>query len=395
MSDDLQLKKGAVMGERRKARLKWILPLVIIALGFVGMRVMILSKKAPERSVIEDRGQLVTTAPVKRAEGQVRLATHGTVVPFQKMELVPRVSGYVSEDALEVGKAFTKGAVLFTLDDEDYRLAAVKAEAQVAQAALSLAEVRSKAHSATLEWERMPGREALTPSPLLLYEPQLAAAEAQLKGVKADLAARRLDIARCRVTAPFACRVLAETVAPGQFVSQGMKVASLLASDRMDVVVPVTAEELAWVDPDRDGLRVVYRVGERQVARAGRLVRRLADVDPTGRMARLLVRVEDPFDEEVRALVPEMYVDVELVGREIGEALSIPFEALVDGRWVYIFTPEKTLSVREVRVVRRQKEQVLVSGALKEGEQVITSGVPGAAPGMKLRKWKTPVPAAE
>ncbi|SCX93583.1 efflux RND transporter periplasmic adaptor subunit [Desulfoluna spongiiphila] len=387
MDDERRLSKEKTMEKKGRAWLKWVLPLVIILAGFLVMRVMIHLKRAPERTSAAERGQLVETVSVARAEGRVRIETQGTVVPFQQMDVVPRVSGYVTADHLEVGKSFAAGEILFTIDDEDYRLAAVKAESQVAQAVLALAEVRSKARSAKLEWERMPGREGMSPSPLLLYEPQLASAKAQLEGAKADLAARRLDIKRCTVKAPFACRVLGETVAPGQFVSQGMKVATLLASDRMDVVVPVTAEELAWVDPEQDEVRVSLKSGEKTVTRTGRLVRRLADVDPDGRMARLLVRVKEPFNDEVAAVVPEMYVGVELVGRPIDSGFSVPLEALVDGKWVYVLTPDNTLSVREVSVVWRRKARAIVTGPLAEGELAITSGVAGAAPGMKLRQW--------
>ncbi|BCS99116.1 MexE family multidrug efflux RND transporter periplasmic adaptor subunit [Desulfoluna limicola] len=392
MNDDGQLIEKEVTDDKGTARLKWLLPVVIIAVGVVAMGGMILAKKTPERTVAVERGQFVETVPVVRAEGRAHIVTHGTVTPFQQMDLVPRVSGYVATDNLEAGQLFEKGAVLFTIDAEDYRLAAVKAEAQVVQAELSLEEIRSKAVSARLEWERMPGREGMTPSPLLLYEPQLAAAEAQLKGARADLAARRLDIRRCTVTAPFACRVLAETVAPGQFVSQGMKVASLLGSGRMDVVVPVTAEELAWVAMDRAEVTVRTRAGGETLAWKGTLVRRLADVDADGRMAKLLIRVDDPYGHEANALVPNMYVEVDILGREIENALAIPFEALVDGRQVYVLSAEKTLAVRDVRVVRRQKEQVLVSGDLADGELAITSGVAGAAPGMKLRQWEASRP---
>lgn len=384
--------RQGIEGEGGNVRLKWVLPVVILLVGFGVMRGLILMKKAPERVVAAEHGQLVETVKAVRAGDRVRIVTNGTVVPFQAMELVPRVSGHVVADHLEAGKAFEKGAVLFALDAEDYRLAAVKAEAQVAQAELSLAEIRSKAATARQEWERMPGREALTPSPLLLYEPQLAAAEAQLKGARADLSARRLDISRCTVTAPFNCRVLAETVAPGQFVAQGMKVASLISSDRMDVVVPLTSEELSWVDPARADVTVSVRSGSGTVRWKGTLVRRLADVDPDGRMARLLVRVENPYGGDTDALTPNMYVGVEILGKEVDHALAVPPEALVDGTRLYVLSSDNTLDVRQVTVVLRQKETLLVSGELAEGEKVITSGVTGAAPGMTLRQWEATRP---
>ncbi len=388
MNDDGQWVETEAADDKGVARLKWLLPVVIIAGGIAVMGGMILAKKAPERTVAVERGQFVETAPVVRAEGRAHIVTHGTVTPFRQMGLVPRVSGYVETDNLEPGRFFAKDAVLFTLDTEDYRLAAVKAQAQVVQAELFLEEIRSKAASARLEWARMPGREAMTPSPLLLYEPQMAAAEAQLQGVRADLTARRLDIRRCTVTAPFDCRVLAETLAPGQFVSQGMTVASLLGTGHMDVVVPVTAEELAWVAMDRAEVVVRARSGGDSPTWKGRLVRRLADVDADGRMAKLLIRVADPYAHDAHFLMPHMYVAVDILGREMANALAVPFEALVDGAQVYVLSPEKTLDVREVTVVRRQREQVLVSGELSEGERVITSGVAGAAPGMRLRQWE-------
>ena len=387
-----RLIRGGAMETKGRGWVKWVLPFAIIAVGVGAMRLLILTKEVPERTLSMARGQMVETALVARSTGRAHITTHGTVVPFQSMELVPRVSGYVVTDRMELGKAFKKGEVLFVIDAQDYRLAATKADAQVKKAESTLEEMRSKALSARQEWERMPGRENVVPSPLVLLEPQVAAAEADLKGVRADLKARRLDIQRCRVVAPFDCRVVTETVAPGQFVTQGMTVASLLASGFMDVVVPMTETELSWVDPSQGGVTVSAQAGGQMRTWQGRLVRRLADVTRDGRMARLLVRVASPYQGDAGALMPNMYVGVAFTGKVLESAWAIPPEALVDGRQVYLLSPEKTLVIRDVRVVYREKGIVRVTGDLVEGDEVILSGVTGAAPGMKLRKWEASRP---
>ena len=373
------------MSEKRRNLLKWLLPLVILVAGVAVLVLLMLSRKSPEHTDVSTLGQLVETVKAQPASGRVTVETHGTVVPTLSMTLVPRVSGYVVQEFLEPGKAFVKGELLFEIDREDYSLAEIGALAQVKQAENALAEVRSRASSARLEWERLPQREGIEPSDLLLFKPQLAAATAQLEGARANLAARRLDLKRCQIRAPFNCRVLTESVAPGQFIRAGEPVAKVVGSDTMDLVVPVTDAELLWVEKKGEVWVAPAQGGKGKKAR---LVRRLADVDPSGRMARLLVRVNAPYADEENPVAPNMYLKVVFSGRPVEQGVLIPEEGLVDGKWVHVMTPEAKLSIREVQVMRRLQGQVVVMGEITEGEEVVVSSITGAAPGMVLRRWE-------
>ncbi|MFT9849519.1 efflux RND transporter periplasmic adaptor subunit [Aneurinibacillus sp. REN35] len=66
----------------------------------------------------------------------------GTVLPDQKVNIVPKIPGKVAEMPVEVGTRVKKGDVLFRLEDKDLRNAVVKAEAAVsaAQAGVHTAE---------------------------------------------------------------------------------------------------------------------------------------------------------------------------------------------------------------------------------------------------------------
>ncbi|MBN6187211.1 efflux RND transporter periplasmic adaptor subunit [Aneurinibacillus sp. BA2021] len=66
----------------------------------------------------------------------------GTVMPDQKVNIVPKIPGKVAEIPVEVGTRVKKGQVLFRLEDKDLRNAVVKAEAAVtaAQAGIQTTE---------------------------------------------------------------------------------------------------------------------------------------------------------------------------------------------------------------------------------------------------------------
>ena len=44
-----------------------------------------------------------------------------------------------------------------------------------------------------------------------------------------------------------------------------------------------------------------------------------------------------------------------------------------------------TLKIQQVRVVRKRRDTVLISGGITEDDEVITSRIPTPVPGMKLR----------
>jgi RND family efflux transporter MFP subunit len=378
------------------------LPLLILAAGAGLMWFMISRRPEPQREERKDPGALVEVLAVTRGERRVRVHGTGTVQPRQEVSLTPQVDGRVTEIApgFIAGAFFRKGEVLFHIEDADYRLAVDRARAALAKAEYDLASMEGQARIARQEWERLQLGNGDEPNPLVLYEPQLKNARASLLAARASLQQAELDLQRTVLRAPFNAVVLSESVDPGQYVRSGTAVAVLAGTDRAEIVVPLPLEELAWLEIPRKGgadsgstADVELSAGDRTYRWSGRVVRRLGDVDPQGRMARLVVAVDDPYGlkkdgRERPELAMGTFVQVVLHGAVLKDVAVIPAAALRDGGSVWIMN-DGHLKIRPVEVVRRARDEVVISGGLGPGDRVVLTNLAGAAEGMKLRPLET------
>lgn len=378
-----------------------VAPLAIVAMGLLGMRTLIASKTPPEKKTPEVIGTLVETQVVNAGRYNIQVHATGTVQPAMVAELIPQVSGKVIKVApgFVEGGFFKKGALLFEIEAADYRLALEKSRAQVAKAEYDLASMESQARIARLEWERIDLKDKSKPNPLVLYEPQLKNAQAALAAARADLEQRRLDIDRTRVRAPFNCRVRSKSVDPGQFVAAGKTVAVVAGTDAGEIVVPVSLEELQWLQiPRRPGqpgavAQVRLPVGGRVYSWNGRVHRSLGQVDAASRMARVVVRVDDPYglkkndnaQQRGLDLAEGLFVDVTIDGPAVDRVFAIPADTIRQHGTVWVMGPDDRLHIHQVSVLRREKNTVLVTDGLNDRDRLVTTHLSGVAEGMMLR----------
>lgn len=385
---------------RKTVLLKIALPIVVILAGFAGMQLMVHSRAAPKIEVKESRGVVVEVESVTKENLPVVVRGTGTVGARQEASITPQVSGRVTYLApgFVVGGLFRKGDLLFRIEDTDYRLAIDRAKAALAKAEFDLATVEGQAHVARIEWERLHLAEKRDPSPLVLYEPQLKNARANVDSAKAALSQAELDLARTSVYAPFTCLVRSEEIDLGQYVTVGNRVATVAGTDAAEVVVPLPLEEMQWITIPRKGAEengskalVKLTVGDQVLAWKGRVVRSLGVVDPRGRMAQVVVAVADPYNlgrgggPERKDLEIGMFVDVEIIGKTLSGVFAVPRSALREGDTVWTMDDEGRLRVTPVTVVRRERDTVVLRDGFQEGDLVVLTNISGAAEGMKLR----------
>ncbi len=124
------------------------------------------------------------------------------------------------------------------------------------------------------------------------------------------------------------------------------------------------------------------------------MIKLLGDLEPDGRMARILIAVEDPLDlaeDAAPSRIPRPplligeYVTADIEGSEIADVFRIPRTALRDDDHVWIATPNGTLSIQKVSPLWRGSGMVLVADGLREGDRLIVSGLPAPVAGMPVR----------
>lgn len=402
--------------------LKFGLPLLVIALGVVLMQLLFNLRQAPEPREKSTPGPLVEAITLTPREHQVVVHAAGTVQARRELTVIPRVSGEV----VEMGANFINGGfvepgdLLLRIDPTDYELALRKSRAAVVRAQVKLEDIESRADIARREWDEFttspppsPADEGQSragepgytssdpptpvPSPLALYEPQVREAEAELSAAEAEVAAARLNLQRTEIRAPFAARVKERKVEKGQFVGAGAPVASLTGSSRAEVVVPLPPAELPWLKLPGSEARergsaalVILKAGEDIHQWNGSLERTLGEVDPLGRMIPMVVVVDHPYAQQQSpfALLPGMFVEVQLAGRKLEEVFILPRRAVRDRETVWLLDRENRLRRQKVEVLRREGEELIIKDGLKEGDRVIVTDLAGAVEGMQLRVGK-------
>lgn len=377
-----------------------LLPLAILAVGFMIMKQMIASRPAPRKEAKMHPGVLVRYLRAVPSSETLLVRGSGTVRPQRESAVTPQVSGRLASISpqLVAGGFFGEGDVLFEIERVDYELALENAKAARAKAELELAHQESNARVARAEWERLEMEAGAEPNPLVLYEPQLKQARAALETADTAIRKAELDLERTSVTAPYHCRVLSEELELGQLVRSGTAVARLAGTETAEIIVPVSLEEAGLLSVPRAGsdtagspVVVELSVGGEVHRWQGRIDRSLGEVDPRGRLTRLVVAVNDPFGLDTGGpggrpdLEFGLYVNVTAEGGTLDGVFRVPRLALQNGDAVWTADSDDLLALRSVAVVHRYEEYVLVGDGLREGDRIIVTPVEGAAPGMKLR----------
>ncbi|MCS7049947.1 MAG: efflux RND transporter periplasmic adaptor subunit, partial [Verrucomicrobiae bacterium] len=259
-----------------------------------------------------------------------------------------------------------------------------------AQIASELELERGQQAIARREYELMNAPVSDEQRDLMLRQPQLRRLEARLAAAEAALDQARLDWERATIRAPFAAVVVARQVNVGTAVTPATSIATLYGTEKAWVMATVPVEDLVWLEPGRTVARLRRDRGWPVGAeRTGRVTRVRAELERQGRLAQVVVEVEDPLAGEAAAGQPPLwfgdYVRVTLEGRELSNVVVVAREWLREDDTVWLLDAQSRLEIRPVSVAHRGRTQVMVREGLRDGERVVTSLLTAPVAGMPLR----------
>nr|MBC8413440.1 efflux RND transporter periplasmic adaptor subunit [bacterium] len=230
----------------------------------------------------------------------------------------------------------------------------------------------------------------IEPNPLVLFEPQLKNAESALNSAKAAVTQAEVNLSRTVIKAPFNCRVRSKNIDIGQYVKSGDRVAEFAGTDSAEIMVAIPQHELQWMSIPGSHATISLETGSELSTWTGRIVRSTGEVDPGTRMISVVIEVNDPYTlSSSRAgslnLAAGSFVHVNIKGTELKDIYRIPRIALRDDNTVWLMDQDNKLKIKSVKVLRREKEDILVRNSLTDGEKIVLTNISGAANGMKLR----------
>jgi membrane fusion protein (multidrug efflux system) len=259
-------------------------------------------KKKPKISV-----PVVETMALKKSSERVFLEAYGSVIPAKTLDIRTEVDGRVVSLNSEIvpGGIVQKGDLLVEVDAVTYELYVIELQADVARAEYELELEKGQQVIAKQEWQLLEQEIKSTEASraLALREPHLRQAKIKLEAAKSKLAAAQLDVGRTKLRAPFHALVLKESVEVGQLVNRQTSIITLVDIDTFWVQVSVPFSQLNRIrlpNGDHSQSPEIMVTWEQDngpdIERSGNLFKLLGDLEPKGRMARLLVTLDDPFN---------------------------------------------------------------------------------------------------
>ena len=345
-------------------------------------------RQEPPKREIDNRALLVDVMQLETLSAQLAVRSQGTVLPRTQTLLGAEVAGTIVEISPKFipGGVFGAGEVLLRIDATDYEVAVRQAEALVKQRRIEFdgaSKLRQQGYRA---------------------EAELASAAAALASAEAELVRAQRNLERTEIRLPYEGMVLSKDADLGQFVSPGVRLGVTFATDYAEVRLPLTDQDLAFVDlPEAaeiaetgaaEGPPVTLsatRMGKPATWQA-RIVRSEGVVDEKSRVTYAVARVDDPYGlhREGNPLPVGTFVTADIAGRAMDDVIRVPRSALRSASQLLIVDDDNRIRIRDVEVIRADARYAYIGGGAEAGDRIAISAIETPLNGMYVRTTDRP-----
>nr|MBO2515212.1 efflux transporter periplasmic adaptor subunit [Gammaproteobacteria bacterium] len=319
----------------------------------------------------------------------------GQFQAVERVEVRPRVSGYLVDVHFEEGQLVDKGQLLFSIDPRPFEAALDQARGREAAALARLENARA-------ELERARGLveiRAVSREEVEALEAAVRTAEADLAAARAEVRARALDLEFTRVVAPIAGRASYRRVDRGNAVK----------ADDTVLTTIVSVDPIHFVFQGAESLYLKYKraeIGEKRMARI-----RLQDEDDYRWVGELdfLDNSIDPGSGTIRGravvpnpdgfLTPGMFGHMLLQASPEYPGVLLPDTAIATrgaDRIVYVVDADGKVSARVVELGPLHEGLRVIRSGIASGDRVVVDGQqrvrPGATVDAVLARLEAPGP---
>ena len=345
------------------------------------------------------QARLVQVISVQRSDCTTTVTGDGVVMPAQQVTLRPQVAGQVVKLSPDVvpGGIVREGQNLLEIDRRDYDVLVRQRQSDVARAVRDLKVEQGNQAIAEQEYELLGEAVAEDDRELVLREPQLASAQAAQESALAALEKAQLDLSRCDIASPFNAVVQDRNIDLGATVSLNTDLVTLVGTDEAWIEVKVWVDQLKWLtiprsaDDTGSNVKIYNKLAwGADRFRTGRVLCLLGEVEKLGRLARVLVSMDDPFclkpeNSGLPQLLMGSYVSAEIEGQRLASVFEIARSHFRENQSVWVMSDEGTLEIRPVKIGFSDADKVFVTEGLADNEQLVATDIAAPVQGMPLR----------
>jgi len=343
---------------------------LIAAIGFY--KYTLIRKGMAEGAKFAPPPTAVTTVVIKSQTWQPVLSAVGSLKAIHGVTVSTDLAGIVSEIAFESGKPVKKGDLLVKLDTQQEEAQVRSAEARLALAKTDLERKRdliAKKAISESDWDT---------------------AQSQLAQMQAAVEEMRALVARKRLTAPFDGLVGIRQISVGQYLNPGAAIVPLQSLDPIFVEFSVPQQNFNSLAVGKKLRLALHGLDAGQFE--GEITALNSLVDPSTRNILVQGTVKNPE----HMLRPGMFADVEVLLPETSGVLALPSSSISYapyGDSVFVVREKAGPDGKPVKIVEQQVVQlgpkrgdlVSVTSGLKDGDELVSSGVFRLRPGAPVR----------
>jgi RND family efflux transporter MFP subunit len=370
--------------------------------------------RQPEVVKAADIVAVVPAAKAERATLTSDIKLTAEFEPYQEVDVMAKVSGYVKAINVDIGDRVREGQVLATLEipemKDDLAKAAATIQATEADVAAARDELRRAesahevAHSSFTRISEVANREkGLVPqqqldevhSKDLMSEAQVAGAKSQLAATQQRTAVARAEEARIKtmfeyasIPAPFAGVVTKRFANKGSMIqagtasqSQAMPLVRISQNNVLRLVLPVPESAVSHIHP---GETLDVMVPSLHKTFPGRVARSAQMVQTSTRTMDTQVDVANANS----VLVPGMYAEVNLRLDERSNVLTVPVDAVDgsgDSAHAFVVQPNGRLHLATVATGLETAQRIEIRSGLQDGDVVVTGRQSGLKDGQQVQ----------
>ncbi len=337
--------------------------------------------------------KVVVAQPV-REPATLYFELTGNTAPYNSVDLVARVQGYLETVNYKDGASVAKETQLFGIERDQY-------QAQLEQANASLANAQAQQSYNEAEYNRQStlGRQDFaTQATIQQWKSNVEQSGASILNAKAAIEIAKINLGYTNVAAPFDGVVSHHLVDPGALVGVGgpTKLATIIQTDPIYVYFNLSEPQVLRIKENNAKAGLPFRTtdltnipveiglqGEDDYPHRGHMDYASPQVDQS--TGTLLVRAV--FDNKDQALLPGLFVRVRTPMSHLETALFTSNEAIgvsQEGSYVLVVGPDNVVQRKVIKTGERQGQLRIVDSGLDPSDWVVTEGIQRAFPGAKV-----------
>lgn len=330
--------------------------------------------------------QVVSTAAARQGDMPEVLDELGTVTPIATVNVLPQLSGYLTQVGYQEGQDVAQGQFLAQIDPRQYEIDKQQAQAQLAKDQASLAQARAD----LVRFTQLNQQKSIAEQTFADQQFTVKQDEAAVQADRANIAQFDLDLAYCHITAPIAGRVGLRLVDPGNYVTQSTSPGIVTITQMKPTTVQFTIPQnsLAKVLErfhGQDKLSVTAFNSDNSKQLGTGSLYALGNQMATGTGT---VTLRASFANDDETLYPNEFVNIRLLVDTLHQAVLVPTPAVLSGApgdYVYLVNADQSVSVHKVTLGPSDGKDTVILSGLMAGQTVVTDGMDRLSDGAKIR----------